>query len=414
MVRVYSVALLAGIALTAPATGSGLPAAQTEPPVDAELHYVPAISEAVRDERSVAKQLAILNPTAERLEIFTPTTEPIDHTIDYEVWDWALKNILIAMGPSTRQGAPSPPPQSGTRLNRGVQSRYRLEGSLVLFRFFDADVIASFAEYRQDLERVADTLDIASLPRNEQLAFWLNLHNVAMMEQIARQWPVRVPRDIMIGGEPLDEAKFITLRGIPVSLRDIRENIVYRHWRDPKVVYGFWRGEIGMPHLQSYAFTGDNVGSLLDVAAADFVNSLRGTQKIYGTLAVSELYAEVAPFYFPDFENDLRAHLAEYAEQPVAALLAATDQTVATIRETDIADVHGGTRPPNYLLVETLSGPSTDRPVCTTGLGQAACDLLYARSLKLKRMKRRDQPTARVFFSNIDLPGDPPNKNAVE
>jgi hypothetical protein len=29
-------------------------------------------------------------------------------------------------------------------------------------------------------------------------------------------------------------------------------------------------------------------------------------------------------------------------------------------------------------------------------------------------MWRRDQPVGRVFFSNIELPGDPPNKNAVE
>jgi hypothetical protein len=47
-------------------------------------------------------------------------------------------------------------------------------------------------------------------------------------------------------------------------------------------------------------------------------------------------------------------------------------------------------------------------------MGQAACDVLYARTLKLQRMQRRGQPTGRVFFSNIDLPGDPLNKNAVE
>jgi hypothetical protein len=47
-------------------------------------------------------------------------------------------------------------------------------------------------------------------------------------------------------------------------------------------------------------------------------------------------------------------------------------------------------------------------------LGQAAFELLQDRSRKLQNMKRRGQPTGRVFFSNIDLPGDPPNKNAVQ
>jgi hypothetical protein len=400
----FMIALLAGSALAMPT----LAAAETP-----ETHQ-----RSERDGRHFVRGIASADPinslADERLAIFTPTADPIRHKIDYEIWDHALKHILISMGPSTRQGAPIPAPPPGTRLKSGPQSRYRLEGSLVMFRFFDKQVVESFTEYRQDLERVVETQDISALPRNEQLAFWLNLHNVAMMEQIAKEWPVREPREITIGGQPLDEAKFISLRGIPVSLRDIRENIVFRHWKDPKVIYGFWRGEIGMPHLQSYAFTGANVSSLLDVAAADFINSLRGTQKIYGQLAVSELYAEVSPFYFPDFENDLRVHLANYAEEPVVELLAETDQTVASIREADIADLHGGSRPTSYQPVVSEQGLVTDRPICTERFGQAACDVLFARSLKLQRMQRRDQPTSRVFFSNIDLPGDPPNKNAVQ
>ena len=341
-----------------------------------------------------------------QLAIFAPTTDPIRHSIDYDIWDFALKNILISMGPSDRQGAPRPEPLSGTRIKHGPQSRYRLEGSMVMFRFFDQDVIASFAEYRQDLERVADTLDIATLPRNEQLAYWINLHNVALMEQIAKDWPVRQPRDIKMDGVPLDEAKFITLRGIPVSLRDIREEIVFRHWKDPKVIYGFWRGEIGGPQLQAYAFTGANVGSLLEVAAADFVNSLRGTQKRGNRLDVAQLYAEVAPFYFPDFQTDLRAHLVQYADEPVVELLAMTTDVRAAISEADIADLHGGARPPSYIPVQT--------PGCPTAFHDAVCGVLAARALKLREMERRGESTGRVFFSNIDLPGDPPNKNAVE
>ncbi len=398
------IALLAGSCLTLPAIAAAETPETHRQTERQERHFVPGLTQA-DDEASFSD---------ERLAIFTPTSDPIRHKIDYEIWDYALKNILISMGPSNRQGAPSPASLTGSRLKSGPQSRYRLEGSLVLFRFFDKKVVESFTEYRQDLERVVEMHDISALPRNEQLAFWLNFHNIAMMEQIAKEWPVREPRDITIGGEPLDEAKFITLRGIPVSLRDIRENIVYRHWKDPKVIYGFWRGEIGMPHLQSHAFTGANVSSLLDVAAADFINSLRGTQKNAGRLAVSELYAEVAPYYFPNFESDVRAHLAGYAEEPVTELLTETSGTDATIREADIADLHGGARPSSYQPVVSEPGITSDRPVCTEQLGQAACDVMYARSLKLQRMKRRDQATTRVFFSNIDLPGDPPNKNAVE
>lgn len=408
MASSYWIALAAvGAAVAAPAGASGLPAAQPAPaPVsDPHWHYVPAIGDAPQPLRSIDDHLAV----------FTPTSDPIRHTIDYEIWDFALKNIVVTMGPPDRKLARRTDAAIGTRIKQGAQSGYRLEGSMVLFRFLDKNIVDSFTEYRKDLERVTDTLEISALPRNEQLAFWINLHNVAMLEQIALAWPVREPREIMLGGEPLDEARFITVKGVPVSLRDIRENIVFRHWKDPKVIYGFWRGEIGGPELQRHAFTGANVSSLLDVAALDYVNSLRGTQKRGEMLAVASLYAEVAPFYFPDFETDVRAHLTKYAEEPVTELIAGTSRVSASISETEIADLHGGARPPGYLFAGSLPGAMDDPLVgWSEKMGQAAFELLEQRTRKLRNMHRRGEPTGRVFFSNIDLPGDPPNKNAVE
>ncbi len=405
MVPKSLIAVLATSSLAAPALASDLPDAQAAPVTEPSLYYVPAITSPDSDPAQ----------SDDRLALFAPTTDPVRHRIDYEIWDWALKNIVVTMGPSNRKIATRPSPGIGTRIKHGAQSPFRLEGSVVLFRFLDSEVIDSFTAYRQDLERVTETLDIAALPRNEQLAFWFNLHNVALLEQLAREWPVRQPSDVKIDGVTLDDAQFITVRGIPVSLRDIRENIVFRHWKDPKVIYGFWRGEIGGPELQRHAFTGGNVSSLLDVAAEDYVNSLRAVQKRGDQMMVATLYADVAPFYFPDFDRDLRNHFTRYAEPSVAQILDRASLTKASIRERDIADLHGGARPPNYLFAGSAPGAMDDPLVgWSDSLGQAAFELLQDRTRKLQNMKRRGQPTGRVFFSNIDLPGDPPNKNAVE
>jgi hypothetical protein len=358
---------------------------------------------------------ADIKADSDPLTIFTPRDDPIRHRIDYEIWDYALKNTVLSMGPSDWNGAPRTEALTGSRIMRGPQSRFRLEGSMVQFALFDEDVVASFTEYREDLERVAAELDIASLPRNEQLAFWLNLHNVALMEQISLAWPVREPREIELDGVPLDDAKFITLRGIPVSLRDIRERIVFRHWQDPKVIYGFWRGEIGGPKLQHYAFTGANVSSLLDISAMDFVNSLRAVEKRGSQLHVATLYEEAARFYFPDFESDLRTHLAQYGDAEVARMLERTQGARPSIREHDIADLAGGRRPASYLFLESSQGiAADDLPQASHRLGLASALLLRDRARKLRDMERRGKATYRIFFSNIDLPGDPPNKNAVE
>ena len=341
------------------------------------------------------------------LATFAPSQSPNNDKIDYSIWDEAMKNIVISMGPSLREGAGRPDPSFGTRRQYGHVSRYRLEGTRVMFSFLDADVIASFTEYRKDLEKTADIVDIQSLSRNEQLAFWINLHNVAMVEQIANAWPVRQPREIKVGGVPLDEARFIAVEGIKLSPRDIREQIVYRHWKDPVVMYGFWRGEIGGPSLQKEAFNADNVARLLTRGAADFVNSLRGTQEGGGRLQVSEHYREAAPFFFPDFEKDLRAHLTRFADEKTVALLASASGADPVVNERDIADLEGGVREPTYSNI-TSNGQSI-----SFRIPQSMTALLREREAKFQEIIRQGR-TGTVTFSNIDLPGEAGEPAEVE
>lgn len=332
------------------------------------------------------------------LATFAPSKTPNNDKIDYAIWDEAMKNIVISMGPSLREGAPRPDPSFGTRRQYGHVSRYRLEGTRVMFSFLDSDVIASFTEYRKDLENTANIVDIQSLSRNEQLAFWINLHNVAMVEQIANAWPVRQPREIKIGGVPLDEARFITVEGIKLSPRDIREKIVYRHWKDPVVLYGFWRGDIGGPSLQKEAFNADNVGRLLVRGAADFVNSLRGSQEQAGRLQVSEYYREAAPYFFPNFEADVRTHLTRYSDEKTSAILSQTSGADPVINEYDIADVEGGVREPSYSNI-TSNGVSV-----SFRIPQSMAALLKERETKFQEIIRQGR-TGTVTFSNITLPG---------
>lgn len=346
-------------------------------------------------------------PNEAALATFAPSQNPNADKIDYSIWDEAMKNLVVSMGPSLRESAPRPDPSFGSRRQYGHVSRYRLEGTRVMFSFLDADVIASFTEYRKDLENTANIVDIQSLSRNEQLAYWINLHNVAMVEQIANAWPIRQPREIMVDGVPLDEARFITVEGIKLSPRDIREKIVYRHWKDPAVIYGFWRGEIGGPSIQKEAFNADNVARLLQRGAVDFVNSLRGTQELDERLQVSELYKEAAPFFFPAFEQDVRAHLARYADEQTTALLAKTSGAEPAIAEHDIADLAGGVREPSYQNITSNGQAISFR------IPQSMAALLKERETKFQEIIRQGR-TGTVTFSNIELPGDPDDKGEVE
>ena len=341
------------------------------------------------------------------LATFIPSQTPNNDGIDYSIWDEAMKAIVISMGPSLRESAPRPDPSFGSRRQYGHVSRYRLEGTRVMFSFLDANVIASFTEYRKDLENTANIVDIQALPRNEQLAYWINLHNVALVEQLANAWPVRQPREIMLNGVPLDEAPIVTVEGVRLSLRDIRENIVYRHWKDPMVIYGFWRGEIGGPSLQREAFNGENVSRLLTRGADDFINSLRGSHELGGRLQVSELYREVAPFFFPDFERDVRAHLARHADEKTSALLANTTGVDPVVAEYDIADLEGGSREPTY------SNITTDGVSKSFRIPQSVAAILKERETKFQEIIRQGR-TGTVTMTNVQLPGAETEDGEVE
>ncbi|MEM6907458.1 MAG: DUF547 domain-containing protein [Pseudomonadota bacterium] len=343
--------------------------------------------------------------------LFAPDDDRTAHTIDYRHWDEALSFFVIPMGPSLREGAPRVEPGTGTRIVYGHRSRFRLEGNRIAFSFLDEDVQQSLTDYRRDLERVGNELDLTRLPRNEQLAFWLNLHNVAVVEAIAQEYPLRDPAEGAFGTNKagLQDAKLVTVKGVELSPRDIRERIVYPNWRDPKVLYGFWRGEIGGPSIQRVAFTGENVDVLLALSAEEFVNSLRGIEAYGGSLRLSPIYRDAEPFFFQD-ESALREHLNTYAREDVKGLLS-SDRGIAYKRyESDIADLLYGRGDPGINFVCTqlagefgflLQAPSVQN--CSdqrTVPNRALQRLIEERSRKLNKAYRRGIRTGMVIFGD--------------
>lgn len=260
--------------------------------------------------------------------------------IDYTYWNDILNNLVFLTGVSTRQVAPKPEPLTGSRFVAEHTSPYRLEGNKIPFSSLQSEHIVTLQEYKRDLEQLAQTVDIASLPKKEQLAYWINLHNATVVMLIAENYPVRQPRNLLVGEAkvPMHDAKVITVNGTQLSLRDIRENIVYPNWSDPKVIYGFFLGDIGSPNLQGRAFTAENLDLLLTQNANEFVNSLRG----FSRGGVSKLYKDVERFYFAKFDSDLRDHFQQYMWDEVFEEL--TDAKALEINnyEYDVADMEGG------------------------------------------------------------------------
>ena len=295
-----------------------------------------------------------------RFNVFSPKRQTASSVIDYQIWDEALKNIVLRLGQSTRIRASRPNPIVGTRRVQGHKSAYRLEGSRVTFSYLNDEYREGLTAYKKDLERIANEVNITHLSKKEQLVFWFNLHNVALIEQIALNYPVRRPSDLKIGAgkQPLHEAKLLNIRGVALSLRDIRENIVYANWNNPDVMYGFFHGNIGGPALQNYAITSNNVDYILELQADEFVNSLRGFHESRKVLKISTLYEEARAYYFPNWDQDLKTHLRKHASPKVLKELESNKPFKFDRYDPIVADLLAGDRPSTSKLNVTINGRS--------------------------------------------------------
>ncbi|WP_262689960.1 DUF547 domain-containing protein [Kordiimonas aestuarii] len=242
--------------------------------------------------------------------------ETLDVTINYDDVTGLLKNIVLVTGQSTRERAADIKSNIGTRFKakRNVYTAY--EGN----RFYAAaleeeDAYEVVKQIRMSLEKVLDKTPITQLSTNEQVAYWLNLHNVAFLEELMRHSQNNM-QELLYGEDSMLDRKFITIRDTSISLNDIRYNILARSLsHEPLIIYGLYEGVIGGPNIRKEAFTGETLYAQLAANATEFINSNRGTYLKGGrTVRVSSLY-ERYNMFFPDFQKDLKAHLLSYLYQ---------------------------------------------------------------------------------------------------
>ncbi len=262
-------------------------------------------------------------------------------TINYDDWDLILSSSVLDTGlsdrrPASRNGARV----TGTRIKHGNLNPTAFEGNRVMFYQFKQAHVDALLAIRQDLEAVTTFAPLEQFSKNEQLAYWLNLHNVAVMYEIAKAYPVKKIRDLAEGDSSAWDDKTMAIGGISTSIRDIQNHVV-ANWNDPLVLYGFFTGTVGGPSVQDLAFTGENVRGVLRKSAREFVNSLRGFRAWNGYGRVSQHY-DIGARYFPNFDEDIKEHMLTYATDSVRRGLEEVNSFKTNNYDWHIADLKAG------------------------------------------------------------------------
>lgn len=357
------------------------------------------------------------SPAAEVPPVFTrpeATAPRRGPTVDYSAWTALLRDIVLDVGLSNRQ-APQRAILTGTRINTGNDSRYRFEGNRVAYHLLSEEYQAAISEYRRDLETLPDRVDFTGMSSDEQLAYWLNLHNVAVIEQIMLAYPVVRLNRLNAPGtdEHLYDAKILTVAGERLSLNDIRLGIVYPQWNDPRVMYGFHNGAIGGPNIRRSAYSGRDVWQQLDSNAAEFVNSLRGIEIDRDELEISSLYAEARDYFFPDWPNDIRSHLRAYAVDTAADEVNDGGPIDADVEEWGVADLINGSRRctggAGDLQLQTYIGDHVRTSGSCANM-PANAQILVNHVIERRRELIRDGAYGRVYVR--DVPTTDPDESA--
>ncbi len=160
-------------------------------------------------------------------------------------------------------------------------------------------------------------INVASLNRKEQLAYWINLYNALTVRVVIHFYPVDSIQDINLSGGlfglagPWDK-DLIRINGEMISLNDIKHRILRPIWRDPRLHYAVNYASVGCCNMAATPYTAATSNAMLNQAASAYVNSPRGVRHTADGLVLSKIYA----WFSEDFggsENMVLDHIARHA-----------------------------------------------------------------------------------------------------
>ncbi len=275
-------------------------------------------------------------------------SENSPYQISYDDLNYVLNASVMLSGPPTRQKAKAASSGVGTRFKNKTNLSTVNASNRIYYEEFKKNPAMSEAVHkmRLSLEAVPSEIPMNALSKDEQLAYWLNLYNVVVIDEINKVYPQKNLEDFVTEKDGLLEQKLISIGSLKLSLNDIQYKILHKKFpEDTMILYGFYQGYIGSPSIRKHAYTAENVHRTLRANAHDFINSNRGTAPDEKNFRVAGYYERNA-MYFPDFKKDLTMHLSEFLPSVEKEQLEQAKRLTASIEDWSITDVYGTSR--NY------------------------------------------------------------------
>src|SRR5688572_12953552 len=165
-----------------------------------------------------------------------------------------LRPVLLIAMTSTVAGHPLTAQSFDHGALDGLLARHVRNGLV------DYDAFEASPEFREYLGSLA-AFDPRLLPRDEQLAFWINAYNAYTIELINRHDERKSIRNInksigFIKGYGPWKEKLAVVGDSAYGLDEIEQKIIRPEFREPRIHFALVCAAMGCPPLRSEAYTG--------------------------------------------------------------------------------------------------------------------------------------------------------------
>ncbi|MEA2601440.1 MAG: hypothetical protein QOF89_2432 [Acidobacteriota bacterium] len=157
-----------------------------------------------------------------------------------------------------------------------------------------------------DLRRQMGTVDVQTLSRPDQLAYWINLYNINVVGVVVDNYPVASIRDIstdpIIRLNVFKKDSVQTKKG-PMSLNDVENDKVRAGFKDPRIHFAINCAAKSCPPIRTEPYEGAKISDQLDDQVRKFLNGPHGMRlaKDGGELVIHT--TKIMDWFSDDFDK---------------------------------------------------------------------------------------------------------------
>jgi len=195
------------------------------------------------------------------------------YVIKYDDITALYKTVVVDVGRSARTVAKPTQAKTGTMMKSKIKRTTADEANRFYFETFEGNEKGTqlLRTIKSSLEQLPSEVALEYFSRDEQLAYWLNLYNITLLNEVVEIYPKSNLKKFLVGKKSILSKPLLEVAGVQLSLNDIQFNILKNNYNNPLVMYGLYQGNIGGPNIRRSAYIGSDVWRALTNNAIEFI-----------------------------------------------------------------------------------------------------------------------------------------------